>query len=55
MPDEKTRHSTKLFAERVMPKLRDLWPEWKDDPRWWIKPMANRLQPERSLRGEVAR
>ena len=29
MPDWKTRHSTKLFAEQVMPKLRDLWPEWK--------------------------
>ena len=45
MPDEKTRHSTKLFAEQVMPQLRDLWPEWKDDDRWWIQPMANRLQP----------
>ena len=56
MPDEKTRHSSKLFAERVMPKLRGLWPEWKDDSRWWIKPMPNRLQPERSLPGaEVAR
>src|SRR5207248_2166966 len=28
MPDWKTRHSSKLFAEQVMPKLRDLWPEW---------------------------
>ena len=56
MPDEKTRHSSKLFAERVMPKLRGLWPEWKDDSRWWIKPMPNRLRPERSLPGaEVAR
>ena len=56
MPDEKTRHSTKLFAEQVMPKLRHLWPEWKDDHRWWIRPMANRLQPERTIGGaEVAR
>jgi alkanesulfonate monooxygenase SsuD/methylene tetrahydromethanopterin reductase-like flavin-dependent oxidoreductase (luciferase family) len=50
MPDEKTRHSSRLFAERVMPKLRNLWPEWKDDQRWWIKPMPNRLQPEASRR-----
>ena len=56
MPDEKTRHSTKLFAEQVMPKLRHLWPEWKDDHRWWIRPMANRLQHERTVGGaEVAR
>jgi len=30
----------------VMPKLRDLWPEWKDDDRWWPKPMADRIHPE---------
>jgi hypothetical protein len=45
MPDWKTRHSTKLFAERVMPKLRDLWPDWSHDDRWWIKPMEDRLRP----------
>ena len=45
MPDGKTRHSTKLFAEKVMPQLRNLWPEWKDDDRWWIQPMEDRLQP----------
>jgi hypothetical protein len=54
MPDWKTRHSSKLFAERVMPKLRNLWPEWKDDERWWPKPMPDRLAPEQSLgRGGV--
>jgi alkanesulfonate monooxygenase SsuD/methylene tetrahydromethanopterin reductase-like flavin-dependent oxidoreductase (luciferase family) len=54
MPDWKTRHSTKLFAERVMPKLRNMWPEWKDDERWWPKPMVDRLAPEQSLgRGGV--
>jgi hypothetical protein len=46
MPDWKTRHSTKLFAEKVMPHLRNLWPEWKDDDRWWIHPMEDRLHPE---------
>jgi hypothetical protein len=46
MPDEKVRHSTKLFAERVMPALHGLWPEWKDDKRWWIKPYEGRVRPE---------
>ena len=55
MPDWKTRHSSKLFAEQVMPKLRDLWPEWRADDRWWPKPMADRLEPERSLPRAEAR
>ncbi|MBI3786157.1 MAG: LLM class flavin-dependent oxidoreductase [Deltaproteobacteria bacterium] len=55
MPDWKTRHSTKLFAEKVMPQLRDVWPEWKHDDRWWPKPMDNRVQPEKSLPGAERR
>ena len=36
MPDDKVRHSTKLFAEKVMPHLRNLWPEWQNhDDRFW--------------------
>ncbi|HVP29040.1 MAG TPA: LLM class flavin-dependent oxidoreductase [Myxococcota bacterium] len=49
MPDDKTRHSTKLFAEKVLPHLRDMWPEWKGDDRWWCKPLENRLHPEENL------
>ena len=49
MPDWKTRYSTKLFAEKVIPGLRDMWPEWKDDNRWWCKPMEDRLQPETTV------
>lgn len=49
MPDWKTRYSTKLFAEQVMPHLRDMWPEWKDDNRWWCKPLDERLQPETGI------
>ena len=49
MPDWKTRYSSQLFAEQVMPQLRDMWPEWKDDNRWWCKPMDERLQPETGL------
>ena len=44
-PDWKTRHSTKLFAEKVMPQLRDVWPDWGGDDRWWVKPLAERVDP----------
>jgi alkanesulfonate monooxygenase SsuD/methylene tetrahydromethanopterin reductase-like flavin-dependent oxidoreductase (luciferase family) len=55
MPDWKTRHSSKLFAEKVMPRLREVWPEWKGDDRWWPKPMEERRRPEEVLpaRGET--
>ena len=49
MPDDKTRLSSRLFAERVMPRLRDLWPEWRQDDRWMPKPMQDRRRPEASL------
>ena len=42
MPDGKTRHYTQLFAEKVMPNLRNLWPEWEHDERWWIHPLDTR-------------
>jgi alkanesulfonate monooxygenase SsuD/methylene tetrahydromethanopterin reductase-like flavin-dependent oxidoreductase (luciferase family) len=50
MPDDKVRHSSRLFAEKVMPQLRSLWPEWKHDDRWWCKPMEDRLRPEEDAR-----
>ena len=46
MPDWKTRYSTKLFAEEVMPQLRNMWPDWEDDDRWWIHPLDTRVAPE---------
>ena len=46
MPDEKVRHSTKLFAERVMPQLQKLWPEYDADTRWWATPYEDRVRPE---------
>ncbi len=55
MPDELVRHSSKLFAEKVMPKLRNVWPEWKDDDRWWCKPLATRRALEREPSQAVAR
>jgi alkanesulfonate monooxygenase SsuD/methylene tetrahydromethanopterin reductase-like flavin-dependent oxidoreductase (luciferase family) len=45
MSKDLTRYNTKLFAERVMPQLKDLFSEWDD--RWWPQPM------ERSLRAEL--
>jgi alkanesulfonate monooxygenase SsuD/methylene tetrahydromethanopterin reductase-like flavin-dependent oxidoreductase (luciferase family) len=49
MPDWKARYSSKLFAEQVMPHLRDMWPEWRDDDRWWCKPLAHRVHPEQGI------
>jgi len=48
-PDWKTRYSSKLFAEQVMPHLRNLWPEWDHDDRWWIKPLGSRVRPEETM------
>ena len=42
MPNDKVRHSTRLFAEKVMPHLRDMWPDYPRDERFWIKPMDGR-------------
>ena len=42
MPHELVLHSSKLFAERVMPQLRDVWPDWKEDQRWFPKMMEGR-------------
>jgi alkanesulfonate monooxygenase SsuD/methylene tetrahydromethanopterin reductase-like flavin-dependent oxidoreductase (luciferase family) len=47
--DEKTRYSSRLFAEKVMPRLRNMWPEWEGDDRWWIHPLADRVRPEASM------
>ena len=43
MPADKCMYSTKLFAEKVMPKLRDLFPEHAADNRFWTSPLANRV------------
>ena len=48
MPDWKVRYSTQMFAEKVMPQLQNLWPEFEADDRWWCKPLAEdqRVHPE---------
>ena len=49
MPDWKARYSSQLFAEKVMPQLRNMWPEWEHDDRWWCHPMENRVKPEETF------
>ncbi len=46
MPDDKCRHSTRLFAERVMPKLRNMFPEYINDDRFWCHPLKDRVTPQ---------
>jgi alkanesulfonate monooxygenase SsuD/methylene tetrahydromethanopterin reductase-like flavin-dependent oxidoreductase (luciferase family) len=50
MPRDKCDRSSKLFAEEVMPRLRDLWPDFADDDRFWIHPLgsAPRAEPAAS-------
>jgi alkanesulfonate monooxygenase SsuD/methylene tetrahydromethanopterin reductase-like flavin-dependent oxidoreductase (luciferase family) len=45
MPKEKCMYSTKLFAEKVMPKLRNLFPDYANDDRFWCKPLQKRARP----------
>jgi hypothetical protein len=45
MPADKCMYSTKLFAEKVMPKLRNIFPEFADDDRFWAHPIAKRVTP----------
>ena len=51
MSKDLTMYNTRLFAEKVMPQLADLWEdEWEN--RWWPKPMASaeRVQPDPRMR-----
>jgi hypothetical protein len=38
-------YSTKLFAEKVLPHLRNIFPEWADDDRFWCKPLSKLAKP----------
>jgi alkanesulfonate monooxygenase SsuD/methylene tetrahydromethanopterin reductase-like flavin-dependent oxidoreductase (luciferase family) len=37
MPREKVLYNTKLFADKVMPRLRNVWSGYEDN--WWINPL----------------
>src|SRR5438132_10242798 len=43
MGKDLAKYNTKLFAERVLPRLHGLFSEWED--RWWPAPMP---RPERA-------
>jgi hypothetical protein len=49
MPDWKTRNSTKLFADKVMPHLRNMWPDHDGDDRWWIHPLETRVRADETI------
>ncbi len=49
MPDEKVRYSSRLFAEKVMPQLQNMWPDWATDNRWWISPLEDRVRPDQGF------
>jgi alkanesulfonate monooxygenase SsuD/methylene tetrahydromethanopterin reductase-like flavin-dependent oxidoreductase (luciferase family) len=53
MPKDKCMNSTRLFGEKVIPKLQHLFPEYSDDGRFWCKPLAQRAEPA-SLPMELA-
>jgi hypothetical protein len=42
-----------LFGEKVLPHLRNIWPDHEDDDRFWISPMAERQTPN-PMPGEKA-
>ncbi|MFV0295207.1 MAG: hypothetical protein ACK5JT_03705, partial [Hyphomicrobiaceae bacterium] len=44
MSKDLAKYNTKLFAEKVMPKLQPMFNEWED--RWWPKPMAKDTRAE---------
>ena len=38
MSKDTTKYNTRLFAEKVMPKVKDLFSGWED--KWWPRPLA---------------
>ncbi|MDQ2804389.1 MAG: LLM class flavin-dependent oxidoreductase [Pseudomonadota bacterium] len=44
MSKDLCRYNTKMFADQVMPKVKDLFSEWDD--RWWPQPMQQRSRAE---------
>jgi len=38
MGKELAKYNTRLFAEKVMPRLRHIHSQWED--RWWPRPMG---------------
>ncbi|MGH7011821.1 MAG: hypothetical protein ACREEX_13390, partial [Caulobacteraceae bacterium] len=55
MPAEKCMHSSRLFAEKVMPKLRGVLPACEGDERFWCHPLSKRAEPGSLPRIDVPR
>jgi alkanesulfonate monooxygenase SsuD/methylene tetrahydromethanopterin reductase-like flavin-dependent oxidoreductase (luciferase family) len=47
MPRDKVMKNIRMFSEKVMPNLRDLWSDWED--RWWIHPAESRRDANPSI------
>jgi hypothetical protein len=54
MSKDLAKYNTKLFADKVAPKLRPLFAEWEN--KWWPKPMekAKRAEPAAFVPGVQA-
>jgi hypothetical protein len=44
MNKDLAKYNTKLFAEKVMPRLKPLFSEWED--HWWPRPMTAKERAE---------
>ena len=53
MPDWKTRYSTQLFADKVMPHLRNMWPEYERRRPLVVQPLDTRLDPLDTVGGRA--
>ena len=40
LPTDTVKYNTRLFAEKVIPRLKPLFSEWEN--RWWPKPLEQR-------------
>ena len=53
MTTELAQHNTRLYAEKVLPQIADLFDdEWQD--RWWPQPLAERATPRRAASEQQA-
>ena len=53
MRTDLAKYNTRLYAEKVLPQIRDLFDDrWQDD--WWPKPLAERATPRSSAAAKAA-